>query len=177
MTERVLACLESRANTRGLVMAREETLLTELRTSSEVLTATIGQLERAGLIEVLTPGKFLVIKLRKWRGGDLESLRIAPKTGAPAARAYSYPKLLHNRLNNSYRQEEPITAPVNDLLQEILETLGETDPGSFRKAVELYSPRVIRTALARVRRAQGIRKSRTALFRHLLPRLAKSLSN
>ena len=62
--------------------------------------------------------------------------------------------------------------PASDLLREILETLGETDAASFEKAVELYSPHVIRTALDRVRRARGIRKSRTALFRHLLPRLA-----
>jgi hypothetical protein len=59
------------------------------------------------------------------------------------------------------------------LLGEILETLGETDERSFEKAVELYSPHVIRLALDRVRRAKGIRKSRTALFRHLLPRLAR----
>jgi hypothetical protein len=173
----LVVALRAHANTRGLTMVREEVLLRELRTTPDVLAATLRKLAQAGLIEVLTPGKFLVIRIRKWPGREAESPRTAPKTGAPATRAYSYPKLLNNRLNNSYRQESPAVMPAKDLLQEILKTLGETDPASFEKAVELYSPRIIRTALDRVRRAQGIRTSRTALFRHLLPRLARESRN
>ena len=175
--ERLLARLREHANTRGLAMVRVELLLGELETSPDILASTLRKLGQAGLIDVLTPGNFLVIKLRKWPGGEPEPARTASKTGTLAVRAYSYPKLLHNRLNNSYGQGAPGTVPANSLLAEILETLGETDATSFEKAVELYSPKIIRTALARVRRAQGIRKSRTALFRHLLPRLAKSLTS
>ncbi len=76
-------------------------------------------------------------------------------------------------MNSSYRPS-PAHEPIDEaLLQEILETLGETDGHAFERAVVLYSPHVIRLALNRVRRAKGIRKSRTALFRHLLPRLAR----
>ena len=172
MIERLLQSLQGRANTEGVVMVREDVLLAETDATRAVLAETLRRLEQAGLAEVLAQLPFLVLKLRKWPGKEPAPARNAPNTRAPAARAYSYPRLLHNRLNNSYRQDAPTIAPANSLLGEILETLGETDASSFEKAVELYSPQVIRTALARVRRAQGIRKSRTALFRHLLPRLA-----
>jgi hypothetical protein len=80
-------------------------------------------------------------------------------------------------LKDSYRPGGESATPERDLLTEILETLGETDAAAFEKAVELYSPHMIRTALDRVRRAKNIRKSRTALFRHLLPRLARENQN
>jgi hypothetical protein len=70
---------------------------------------------------------------------------------------------------NSYRQPDG----SNPLLQEILETLGESDPATFRGAVDHYPPHVIRTALSRIRRMKTIHKSRTAAFRYLLPRIAK----
>ena len=50
------------------------------------------------------------------------------------------------------------------------------DPEPFRKATGIYAPHVIRLALDRVRKAQTIQKSRTALFRYLLPRIAKEAS-
>jgi hypothetical protein len=175
--ELLIAVLRAHANVRGLAMVREEVLLHELRTTPEVLAVTLRKLEQAGLIEILTPKRFFVIRIRKWPGKEAEPPRIAMKTGAPASHAYSYKRLLNNRLNNSYRQAAPAAMPEKDLLQEILETLGETNAASFEKAVELYSPKIIRTALDRVRRAQGIRTSRTALFRHLLPRLARESRN
>lgn len=75
-------------------------------------------------------------------------------------------------MNSSYRRFGARWPIDETLLKEILETLGERDGKPFEKAVELYAPHVIRTALDRVRRAKGVRKNRTALFRHLLPRLA-----
>ena len=59
------------------------------------------------------------------------------------------------------------------LLREILETLGESDPATFRGAIRRYPPGVIRTALDRTRRMKTVRKNRTAVFRFLLPRIAK----
>jgi hypothetical protein len=59
------------------------------------------------------------------------------------------------------------------LLAEILATLDETDPESFRPVLKRYSPWQIQTALKRVRETppKKLRKSRTALFRFLLPRI------
>jgi len=167
MTGRLLACLNSHASNRGMVVITEETLLRELGTGHEAASVELAKLERAGLVEILTPLPFLVLKLRKWPGKGTN-------TGISSHSAYSYSKLLQaKQLNNSYRQGGQAEEPPIKLLQEILETLGESDPSSFEKVVELYSPRVIRTALDRVRRTKGIRKSRTALFRHLLPRIAR----
>ena len=162
-----MACLNSHANKRGMVVITEETLLREIGANNERASTELAKLERAGLLEILTPLPFLVLKLRKWPGR-------AEEAEVSSYSAYSYPKLLQpKQLKDSYRPEREDHASDPRLLQEILETLGETDHSSFEKAVELYSPAVIRAALDRVRRAQGIRKSRTALFRHLLPRLAR----
>ena len=168
MTERLLTWLNSHTSKRGMVVVTEETLLRETGTDHGAASVELAKLERAGLVEILTPLPFLVVKLpRKWSGR-------AKKEGISSHSAYSYSKLLQpKQLNNSYRREDASEDPPGYLLREILETLGETDRASFEKAVELYSPAVIRTALDRVRRTRGIRKSRTALFRHLLPRLAR----
>jgi len=155
MTERLLPWLSAHANGRGVVLAREEVLCSALSAVPEVLADAVATLEREGVAEVIAPLPYLVLRLKKW-----------PGSARSGATAYSSP-LSHNRLIDSDRQADPA------LLHEVLETLGETNPDAFRLAVELYSPHVIRTALRRVRRARGIRKSRTALFRHLLPRLAR----
>jgi hypothetical protein len=164
MTEQIVQSLRRRTNHHGLVIVREDLLLDELQMSSEALRSTIKDLEENGLLEVLSPLPFLVLK---WSGKGSKSPN---STG----NAYSYSKqLLNNKAikADSYR---PAELKANDgLLHEILETLGETDPQSFRMAIENYSPYVIRTALNRVRRAKSIRKNRTALFRHLLPRIAR----
>jgi hypothetical protein len=168
MTEVLLACLKSRANRRGIAIVAESTLLSEIRADRESVVAELEKLERAGLIEILTPLPFLVARLPgKWPGRGAN-------TSISSHSAYSYSKLLQTKqLKNSYRRESQTEETSSTLLQEILETLGESDPSSFERAVQLYSPQVVRTALDRVRRAKGIRKSRTALFRHLLPRLAR----
>jgi hypothetical protein len=164
MTDQVLQALRRRNNHRGLVIVQESVLLDELEVSSEALRRVVGSLEAKGLVEILSPLPFLVLK---WSG------KAADETNSNAP-AYSAIQLSHKQqLNSSYRQARAHRPIDQTLLGEILETVGETDGTSFEKAVELYSPHVIRTALDRVRKAKGIRKNRTALFRHLLPRLAR----
>jgi DNA-binding GntR family transcriptional regulator len=167
--ERLLIRLRERANMRGIVPVRGDALAQEVEASQEVVGAALNKLARAGLVDILAPFPFLVVKLRKWSGEG-------KKLGDSASSAYSSSKqLFHSQhVKAGYRPDGERVEPAGDLLREILETLGETDAASFEKAVELYSPHVIRTALDRVRRARSIRKSRTALFRHLLPRLASS---
>ena len=168
MNERFLACLESHANTHGLVIARQDEILREVGGSQATAASILDVLEHDGVVEILSPLPFLVLKLKKWSG-------VAANTGGPGPSAYSHSKQLleTQQLKDSYRPGAESATAAAGLLREILKTLGETDAASFVKAVELYSPHVIRTALNRVRRAREIRKSRTALFRHLLPRLAR----
>src|SRR5262249_6217046 len=155
------------SNAGGLVLVSEQVLSQEVATSPETLGAELGKLERAGLVEILSPRPFIVIRLKMWPGRRSGSKKTAPKPGPVADRVYSFQSSLSQSMDerNSYRQ----TDESDSLLGEILETLGESDPTTFRGAIENYSPQVIRTALARVRRMRTIHKNRTAAFRYLLP--------
>lgn len=166
MNEELLTVLGSHANVRGLVLVAESALREESGLTRENLAAYVRELESDGCIEVLAPLPFLVLRLHSWSGRR-------SKTSDSSLSAYSS-KLLHKQhVNSSYRQPGAHRPIDQALLIEILETLGEADGKSFEKALELYSSHVIRKALDRVRRAKDIRKNRTALFRHLLPRLAR----
>jgi len=156
--ERLLALLRARVKARGIVPVSADSLTKEVGASQEEVGAALDRLERAGLLRILAPFPFLVLKLRSWSGKG-------PNTVPSRAAAYSYSKLSNNRLNESYRQAD------DALLREILDTLGESDPSSFEGAVRNFSPDIIRKALDRVRRTRSLRKNRTALFRYLLTRL------
>jgi hypothetical protein len=161
MTEQLLAMLRNRASRRGRVMASEETLRDQLKIGSKDLADELRKLEHAKLIEVLAPLPFLIAKLPgKWPG----EARNAART---ASSRYSHSFNQSKRLNESYSHGP------DKLLAEILETLGESDPASFRGAVRNFSPELIRATLTRVR-AMKITKNRTAAFRYLLPRIARA---
>jgi len=166
LSTRLTALLLEKRNPRGLAMARETALTTDLSCSVDDLRAALEILVAEGWIDVLAPLPFLAVKVKMWPGkGD--------NTPESAHNRYSYSSpLSQSRLSiDSYRDES------DPLLQEILDTTGETDPAPFRVALEAYSPAVIRLALERVRSARKIRKNKTALFRHLLPRLARESSH
>jgi hypothetical protein len=157
---KLLALLRTRAKSRGIVPVNGETLAREVGAPKEEVGPALDKLEKAGLLTILVPFPFLVIRLRSWSG----------KTATPSstrASAYSYSKLSSNRLNESYR-------PTGEeaLLREILDTLGETNPATFEGAVRNFPAEVIRKALDRVRRTRSLRKNRTALFRYLLTKLS-----
>lgn len=158
--QRVLARLQARANARGVVPVRGDVLAAEIGAPSEEVGAALDKLERAGLLTILAPFPFLVLRLRSWSGR-------APKASDVRPAGYSYSKLSSNRLNESYSQGGDAT-----LLREILDTLGETDPTTFEGAIKNFAPDVIRKALDRVRRTRSLRKNRTALFRYLLTKLS-----
>jgi len=158
--ERLLALLRARAKSRGIVPVGGETLTKEVGASQEEVGAALDRLERAGLLRILAPFPFLVIRLRSWSGN-------VTKAGNSQPSAYSYSKLSGNRLNESYR-----ATGEGALLGEILDTLGETDPTTFEGAVRNFPAEVIRKALDRVRKTRSLRKNRTALFRYLLTKLS-----
>lgn len=158
--QRLLARLRERANSRGIVPIRGEALAGEVGAPSEEVGAALDKLEQAGLLTILAPFPFLVLRLRSWPGKSTE-----PRDSRAAG--YSYSKLSSNHVNDSYRR--PADAA---LLREILDTLGEKDPTTFEGAIKNFAPDVIRKALDRVRRTRSLRKNRTALFRYLLTKLS-----
>ena len=120
------------------VPIRGEALAQEVEATQEEIGTALDKLERAGLLRILAPFPFLVLKLRSWSG-----MTTQPRISQPVAHSYS--KLSSNRKNESYR-------PTGDdaLMREILDTLGETDPTSFVGAIKNFAPDVIRKALDRV---------------------------
>lgn len=157
---RLLARLQERANARGIVPIRGDLLAAEIGAPAEEVGAALDMLEQAGLLTILAPFPFLVLRLRSWPGMSTE-----PRESRPLG--YSYSKLSSKRLIESYRRPADTT-----LLREILGTLGETDPTTFEGAIKNFAPEVIRKALDRVRRTRSLRKNRTALFRYLLTKLS-----
>jgi hypothetical protein len=158
--QQLLAHLRERANSRGIVQVRGDILAEALRVPQEEVGAALDKLERAGLLRILAPFPFLVLKLRSWSGRAANASTSRPVT-------YSYSQLSNKRSNESYR-------PAGDgaLLREVLDTLGESDPTSFEGAIKNFPAPVIRKALDRVRRTRSLRKNRTALFRYLLTKLS-----
>ncbi len=169
----LIAALMARANARGLVLASEATLLDDLGIGSAALEKLLEEAMRHGEIDILSPLPFLVAKLPgSWSGRKHEASKRAAKSGAPTDPAYSS----QSSLSQPKQLMKESYSPSSDdeaLLKEILATLGESDPTTFRGALRSYTPGVIRLALERVRRNPTIRKNRTALFRYLLPRIAK----
>ncbi len=157
---RLLARLQERANARGIVSVRGDMLAAEIGAPAEEVGAALDKLAQAGLLTILAPFPFLVLRLRSWSGTS---------TGPRDSRAggYSHSKLSSNYVNESYRRSADAL-----LLREILDTLGETDPTTFEGAIKNFAPDVIRKALDRVRRTRSLRKNRTALFRYLLTKLS-----
>jgi hypothetical protein len=158
--ERLLTLLRVRANARGIVPIRGEALTEAASASQEEVEAALNRLERAEFLSILAPFPFLVLKLKMWPGQPSDPV-------VSHGFAYSYGSPKDNQRSKSY-------SPSADaaLLQEIIQTLGETDPASFEGAVRNFAPQVIRKALERVRRARSLRKNRTALFRYLLTKLS-----
>jgi hypothetical protein len=158
--ERLLASLKRHATARGMVLLREEVLLREVGATREDAVLALDKCERAGLVTILSPFPFLVLRLRSWSG-----MTTKPRDSRPTG--YSYSLLSNNRLNESHRRSGD-----DALLREILNTLGVTDSTTFEGAVRNFPPEVIRKALDRVRRTRSLRKNRTALFRYLLTKLS-----
>lgn len=159
--------LLSVANFRGIACRNIEKVIATLSIAETDLSTWLTRLAESGLIDVRSPSPFLVVKLRSWP--DSEPSSIVNERGATESNSYS---LLSN-LEESSRaiaQEDGGAGEGDRLLQEILDTLGETDAGSFRRVLDHYSSSAIREALSRVRAtpAEKVRKSKTALFRYLL---------
>jgi hypothetical protein len=151
----------------GRLCRKSERIAADLSIREAEVETWLARLVEAGLVIILSPSPFLVIKLPLWSGssGNQALIRGDSEDGY-SSRAIA-------AITN--QGEKGGQGEGEGLLREILNTLGESDPEPFRKVVERFSPAVVQQALARVRAARPdqIRKSRTALFRFLIGRLSK----
>jgi hypothetical protein len=171
MTEALLPLLRRYTNHRDLAFVRECVLLEELQIGPGPLRTALRSLVADGTIEVLSPLPFLVVK---WSGTRSRTSENGQKQRVVEARhSYSFH---NNAIDKSKAIAPPSAGRGGDLLRDILRTLGETDPTTFRGALEHYPEKHIRAVLERIRATppERLRKSKTALFRFLL---AKTKSN
>src|SRR5690242_15045891 len=105
--ERLLICLRERASSKGIVPVRGDVLAEEVESSPEEVGAALDKLERAGLLTILAPFPFLVLRLTSWSGMRQNAADSRPP-------AYSYSKLSSNRMNESYRptKEDPLLREI-----------------------------------------------------------------
>jgi hypothetical protein len=161
---------------RGTVNRHIDRLATDLSVTPERIERWLARLTDSGLIEIQSPAPFLVIKLGMWSENAPSVTPFAPENrpenkASQQADSYSNSSLQDNKAIAA--EDGGVGEGAESLLQEILVTLGETDPESFRKVLQHYTPSTIRQALERVRLTpvDRVRKNKTALFRYLLGKL------
>jgi hypothetical protein len=170
VTDRLLEILKANANRGGLAMATEARLVDALRCTPAELAVAVEGLVAGKAIEVLSPLPYLVAKTRtSWAGSGETSAKVSGDSGRP----YSYADSFINQKAMQAEQNSYSAETDDEVIAEILATLGETDAEPFRGLLAHYPRTVIHRALDRVRSAKSIQKSRTALFRYLLPRIVK----
>jgi len=172
MTEELLARLRARASSLGTVLAREAVLLEDLRTNETDLSNALAQLQREGYIEVLTPGSFLVLKLKKWSGSI--SPRVQEEQQITSNRDGVHKEVpVSSAAAAALQQEDGGAGEGEALLDEVLHVLGpDADREEFRDILAGRDPSIVYRCLKRVQATMAIRVSRAALFRSLLQKLS-----
>jgi len=165
------------ANHRGVVCKRSDQITDMLQTDEATLLADLARLVELGLARVLNPAPYLVVQLTLWPGKDVSADDRTPaETGPTHAAPIKVPVSSSAAAAASASQPEVGgQGEGGDLLQRVLDVLGtEADPTEMRELLATHEPELVRRALQRVEAtpARQIRRSRTALFRYLLTKLA-----
>lgn len=174
MTERLVHALTSRVNRHGRVIASQDALCRELRTSPDTLENGLRQLSEARVVDILSPLPFLVLRLRSWPGSSRDHLRNKQPNSSAKADLHSEVPVSSSAAAAATQPREVGGAGEGEaLLQEVLAVLGpEADREEFRAILAGHGAAVIHRCLSRVQATQAIRVSRAALFRSLLRRLS-----
>ena len=166
------------ANQRGLVMHRVGKLAERLAVPDDRVKGWISRLAESGLIEVLSPATYLVIKIRFWSGlisratqesreksSDSMQTHIEVPVSSSSAAAATF---------NQQAEDGGAGEGAEALLREALDELDGADPTEVRELLQQHPPDLVRRALVRVRGTPPfqIRKSKIALFRYLLTKLS-----
>jgi hypothetical protein len=164
------------ANYRGVVLRHLSRLGNDLAVPAGKVEAWLSRLQGTRLIDIESAAPFLAIKLRSWssdEGHRSEQPAEKPKQsidsplGVPVGSNAAAAAASSNRENGGPGEGE-------GLLRDVLSILGETDEAEFREILKQHPAERVRQALARVQAtpASQIRKSKAALFRYLLAKLA-----
>jgi hypothetical protein len=171
MTERLLAHLQSKANSRGLVLANEDALLEKLATTHDALTRALNNLETQGMIEISSPLPFVVIKVPKWSGSNHP--RVRKEQQISNSKRSLHIEVPVSSAAAAATQEVGGLGEGEALLGEVLALLGpEADRTEFRRILAGQDGALIHRCLRRVQATKAIRVSRAALFRSLLQKLS-----
>jgi hypothetical protein len=173
VTQRVLECLSQHANSRGLVLATESQLLSELEISRESLAHKLRSLELEGRVRVISPLPYLALKLFSWPGSSSASMHNEQQiSSSPGSLHREVP--VSSRAAAATQQEDGGAGEGEALLSHVLDFLGsDADRDEFRTILAGHDPALIHLCLRRVQTTKAIRVSRAALFRSLLQKLAK----
>jgi hypothetical protein len=136
----------------------------------------LTRLVEARLVVILNPSPFLAIRLLLWSGnGHRQVVDDADNSGPNGDVHVDVPVSSRSAAAaSSNHGEDGGQGEGEALLREVLATIDEADPTEFAKLIAQYPSAVVRRALRRVQTTPPaqIRKSKAALFRYLLTKLA-----
>ncbi len=173
--ERLLAALQSHANHRGVALVAEAVLLRESGLSRDVITSTLEKLERAGLVEVVSPLPFLVARLRgSWSASRFSRERNKQQSSSSSASVHIEVPVSSRAAAATQQSEDGGAGEGEPLLEQVLAALGpEADRDEFRTILAGHHAALIHRCLRRVEATKTVRVSRAALFRSLLQKLSR----
>jgi hypothetical protein len=171
MTQRVLQALRRRTSHRGLVIVREAVLLDETMMSAEQLRAALDRLVEDGVVQVLSPLPFLVLK---WSGSNTPRVPSKQQISEQEQNTHMEVPVSSSSAAAATQQREVGGAGEGGpLLEEVLTVLGrEANREEFRRLLAGYPAALIHRCLKRVEATKQIRVSKAALFRSLLTKLS-----
>lgn len=149
----------------------------DLSASAADVETWLTRLVEARLVAVLNPSPFLAIRLPLWSGnGHRQTVDGAENSGPSGAVHVDVPVSSSSAAAaaSSNQGENGGQGEGEGLLRDVLAVLDEADPTEFAKLIAQYPSAVVRRALRRVQSTPPaqIRKSKAALFRYLLTKLA-----
>ena len=165
------------ANFNGVVSKRSEQVTAALMIDEPALLADLAKLTAIGLIRTLNPAPYLVIQLALWPGKVDPPHACAPAASSEMRRAQGEVPVSSSAAAAASASQPEVggQGEGGKLLQRVLDVLGaEADATEMRELLATHEPELVQRALQRVEAtpARQIRRSRTALFRYLLTKLA-----
>jgi len=148
----------------------------DLSASAAEVETWLTRLVEARLVAILNPSPFLAIRLPLWSGsGHRQVVNGAVNGGSSGAVHVDVPGSSSiAAAAASSNGEDGGQGEGEALLREVLAALDGADSTEFAKLIAQYPSAVVRRALRRVQTTPSaqIRKSKAALFRYLLTKLA-----
>jgi len=160
----------------GRLCRENKRLAADLSVSGAEVETWLTRLVGAGLVAILNPSPFLAIRLVLWSGSGHRQAVNGAESGGPSGDVHVDVPVSSSNAAAASSNHGEVGGPGEgeEVLRDVLAILDETDTAEFRKLVEHHPQDVVRRALQRVQATppSQIRKSKAALFRYLLTKLA-----